>query len=313
MARIIIHTPQNDVTAKNRFYNIFFLELISILKTRFNVQENTFYELAHQRQYEIKLLSEDCESYLLECEMIIENQETQEFVVLSVSDDLTGAILNHQTNPKCKKILLSQFNLSYLQCHLRDVSFIEKYSPWIYFPLNDFDFDEMFQIRNNKDTLVDKFCFWGSFLEHRKIISLFDPKYFDGGPPIGDFYPYAKNLLNYKAAFSVSGRAEFCYRDIENFSMGIPIIRFEFVNQMYKPLIPNFHYISVERPEDLISDNSGEKHHAKLIENKFIEIKDDLDFLNFISNNARKYWEDFLRLEKAIDLTYKILELDDWK
>jgi len=313
MARIIIHTPQNDLSAKNRFYNIFFLELISILKTRFNVQENTFYELAHERQYEIKLLSEDFGSYLLECEMIIENQETQEFVVLSVSDDLTGAILNHQTNPKCKKILLSQFNLSYLQSHLRDVSFIDKYSPWIYFPLNDFDFDEMFQIRNNKDTLVDKFCFWGSHLEHRKIISLFDPKYFDGGPPIGDFYSYAKNLLNYKAAFSVSGRAEFCYRDIENFSMGIPIIRFEFVNQMYKPLIPNFHYISVERPEDLISDNSGEKHHAKLIENKFIEIKDDLDFLNFISNNARKYWEDFLRLEKAIDLTYKILELDDWK
>lgn len=313
MARLIIHTPQNDLSAKNRFYNIFFLELISILKTRFNVQENTFYELAHQRPYEIKLLSEDCESYLLECEMIIENQETQEFVVLSVSDNLTGAILNHQTNPKCKKILLSQFNLSYLQRHLQEASFIEKYSPWIYFPLNDFDFDEMFQIRNNKDALLDKFCFWGSHLEHRKIISLFDPKYFDGGPPIGDFYLYAKNLLNYKAAFSVSGRAEFCYRDIENFSMGIPIIRFEFVNQMYKPLIPNFHYISVERPEDLISDNSGEKHHAKLIEKKFIEIKDDLDFLNFISNNARKYWEDFLRLEKAIDLTYKILELDDWK
>ena len=89
MARIIIHTPQNDLSAKNRFYNIFFLELISILKTRFNVQENTFYELAHERQYEIKLLSEDRESYLLECEMIIENQETQEFVVLSVSDGLS--------------------------------------------------------------------------------------------------------------------------------------------------------------------------------------------------------------------------------
>jgi hypothetical protein len=110
MAKLIIHTPQNEISSRYRYYNIFFRNLIDFIKNKFDVIEDTFYENANSKSYDVVLLNSDTKSELLECEMIIENEETKEFLVLSVSDLLTGAILNHQSNPLCKKILVSQYN-----------------------------------------------------------------------------------------------------------------------------------------------------------------------------------------------------------
>jgi hypothetical protein len=74
---------------------------------------------------------------------------------------------------------------------------------------------------------IDKFYFRGTSLEIRTILNGFNSQYFEGGLPIGGFEAYANDIINYKAAFSIAGRGEFCYRDIENMAMGIPIIRFE--------------------------------------------------------------------------------------
>jgi hypothetical protein len=313
MKTIVVHTPQNDMSKTYRYYNHFWGFFIDHLKTKFNVEEDVNYDFAHMYSYNVKLLNNLSKSDMLECEMIIENKETQEFVVLSVSDVLTGAVLNHQSNPLCKKILFSQFDIDLIRRHLRDPENIKKYFPWIYFTSNLYDVDSLYEYRKSLNNFIDKFCFWGTSLEDRPILTRFDKNYFDGGRPIGDFYGYSKKLLNYKAALSISGRGEFCYRDIENFAMGIPIIRFEFKNQLYHSLIPNYHYISIEKPNDLKIDREGELHHAKMIENKFVEVKDNIDFLNFISTNARKYYEDYLCKEAAINTTYEILGLNEWE
>jgi hypothetical protein len=310
---IIVHTPQNEMSKTYRYYNHFWGFFIEFLKTKFIVEEDTYYDLANINSYGVKLLNDLTKSDMLECEMIIENKETKEFVVLSVSDVLTGSVLNHQSNPLCKKVLFSQFDRQMIFNHVNNNENRLKYSPWIYFPSNSFDIDSLYDYRMSIDTFVDKFCFWGTSLECRSILSHFDQNYFDGGRPIGDFYNYSKKLLTYKIALSISGRGEFCYRDIENFGMGIPIIRFEFKNELYNPLIPNFHYISIDRPKDLIIDREGNDYHAKLIEERFLEVKDDIDFLNFISNNARKYYDDFLSKENSIITTYNILDLESWR
>ena len=312
MARLIIHTPQNESSSRYRYYNIFFTNFISFLKTKFEIEEDTYYDLANIRSYSVKLLNDYTTSDLLECEMIIENEKTGEFVVLSVSDTLTGAILNHQSNPLCKKILVSQFDEVSIKNHLRSPNNFYKYTPWIYFPSNEFNLDDKYEYRLNVLDMIDKFCFWGTSMEDRKILTHFSPELFDGGLPIGDFYGYSNKLLQYKVALSISGRAEFCYRDIENFAMGIPIIRFEYKNKMYNQLIPNFHYISVDRPHDLYYDRLGDKTHAEMIEKKFIEVKDNTNFLEFISRNARKYYENFLSPEKSVEHTYNILDIEKW-
>jgi len=313
MNTIIVHTPQNDMSRTYRYYNHFWFYFINHLKTKFVVEEDTFYDLANIRSYEVQLLNQDSKSDMLECEMIIENKQTKEFVVLSVSDLLTGSVLNHQSNPLCKKILFCQFDRDLIYRHLRSPENKEKFSPWIYFPSNLYDVDTIYEMRKNTTEFIEKFCFWGTSLEARQILTHFDNSLFDGGRPIGDFYTYAKKLISYKVGLSIAGRGEFCYRDIENFAIGLPILRFEYKNEMVNPLIPNYHYISVNRPDDLPIDREGQKHHAEMLEKRFLEVKDDLDFLNFISKNARKYYEDYLSQEGAINLTYKILNLNDWE
>jgi len=312
MGELIIHTPQNEASSKYRYYNIFFKNFVDFIKTKFVVEEDTFFEHANIMSYPVKLLNTDSTSDLLECEMIIENKETKEFVVISVSDTLTGAILNHQSNPLCKKILVAQYNQKIIDNHLRG-DFSHKFTPWIYFPSNEYDLDSKYEKRNNITEFVDKFSFWGTSVEDRKILTHFDNQYFDGGLPIGDFNSYSDKLMKYKMALSIAGRAEFCYRDVENFGMGIPIIRFEYENKMAVPLIPNYHYISIDRPDDLIYDRLGERKHAEMIEKRFLETKDDESFLNFISKNARDYYDNNLSPIKSIETTYYLLGLNKWE
>ena len=311
--KIIIHTPQNEISKNFRYYNYFWFNLIEYLKSKFDVIEDTYFEDANKRHYPIKLLSDDSEKMMLECEMIIENVESKDFVILSVSDILNSTILDHYKNPHCKKIIFSQYDENNLKKHVYDQKNFDKYSPWIYFPSNVFNIDSLYTKRKNKTQLFDKFCFWGTSINERKILTHFEKEYFDWGLPIGDFEKYSDTLINYKVALSISGRGEFCYRDIENFGLGIPIIRFEYINKMYFPLIPNFHYISVERPDDLIIDRVGEKKHADMILKRFIEVKDDKNFLEFISKNARDYYEKHLTIDNSIRLTYKILNLNEWE
>jgi hypothetical protein len=46
-----------------------------------------------------------------------------------------------------------------------------------------------------------------------------------------------------------------------------------------------------------------------MITKRFLEVKDDKEFLNFISRNAREYYEKYLSPESSIDYTLKLLDL----
>jgi len=267
------------------------------------------------RHYPTLLLSQDTfyndtNIQMLECEMIIENYENKEIKVLSVSDDLTSSILSLQDNSHLTKVLVSQFDRNKIFHHVYNDENKIKYSPWVYFPQNVADFDFFYNKRKELTSYIDKFYFRGTSLEIRAILQGFNPKYFEGGLPIGGFETYASDIINYKIAYSTAGRGEFCYRDIENMAMGIPILRFEYSHEMNPPLIPNFHYISVPRPS-ITTEHQLTPDHAPLIENRFLEVKDDKNFLDFISKNAREYYEKYIKLDNCIQHTYNLMELNN--
>lgn len=58
---------------------------------------------------------------------------------------------------------------------------------------------------------------------------------------------YLEMAIKYKVGLGISSLAELCYRDIEYMAVGIPMIRLEYVTKTNPPLIPNFHYIAVDR------------------------------------------------------------------
>jgi len=317
MTRVIVHQPKNFDSRYYRYYNIFFDKFIDYLKTKFDVIDARYYKYANMRHYPTLLLSQDTfyndtNIQMLECEMIIENYENKEIKVLSVSDDLTSSILSLQDNSHLTKVLVSQFDRNKIFHHVYNDENKIKYSPWVYFPQNVADFDFFYNKRKELTSYIDKFYFRGTSIDSRKIITFFSNELFEGGLPIGGFETYAEDLIQYKLGFSIAGRGEFCYRDIEYMAMGIPFIRFKFNSEMDPKLIPNYHYISVDRPDGLDHDRNSTEEHAKLIENRFLEVKDDIDFLNFVAKNGRTYYENFITFDNCIRHTYSLLDLDKW-
>ena len=309
MKKIIVHNPCNEHTRYFRNYNLFWDKLTEELKTKYDVIENRDYEFANSNYFDVELKNktEGTRYYLMECEYVIEVEDTGEIYVLSASDVLSCAILEEKNNPLLKKVLISQFNKNDVKAHVHDN--IDKYFPWIYFPSGIHDLEQYYYRRKVIKDLKDKMIFRGTSLEDRCILSYLDPELFEGPNIIGGAEPYFNDIINYKVGLSVAGRGELCYRDIEYMAIGLPFIRFEYSCELNPNLVPNYHYISVDRPEDLICDRVGNESHAKMIQDRFLEVKDDKEFLSFISNNAREYYKKYLAYDNNVKHTIDLLNI----
>jgi hypothetical protein len=308
-----IHNPCNKHTRYYRHYNYFWDKLTDELKEKHSVLENRYFEKANSERFPVKLL-DGTETLLMECEYLIENIDTGDIYVLSVSDDLSHATLDLQNNPRLKKVLISQFYRKKIASHVG--ANIKKYSPWIYFH-SDYSVN-LLNWRTSRDKIssyTDKLFFRGSNLESRPILQHFNSTILTGPNSIGGSDPYFNDAIHHIMGLSIAGRGEFCYRDIEYMAIGIPMIRFEYQSELYRPLIPDYHYISIPYPEDmplnngLPTDRLGMRQHAQMIENKFLNVLNDIEYLKYISDNAKKYYDNYLTLKNSIDLTLNLLNL----
>lgn len=311
--RLIVHNPANWMTRHYRNYNLFWDELTEELSKKYEVEENRGFEDAHFGRQEIKLSKGIAKEFLLlECEYVIEDKDTGEFWIMSISDDLGYATMNEQNNPLCKKILISQFIDYKIKHHVGNN--YDKYSPWIYFPSGLTDLESFYHKRKYTQDTIPKMYFRGNIsnrpaLQYYSDELLFCPK--DSTNPQN----YFSEMIQYKAALSVAGVGELCYRDIECMAIGVPLIRFEFQSEMYEKLIPNVHYISVPYPEDMprhndvATDRLANNKHVNMIEERFKEVVDDVEFLSYISKNAREYYERNLSPKNRVNKTLEILGL----
>jgi hypothetical protein len=99
--------------------------------------------------------------------------------------------------------------------------------------------------------------------------------------------------IQYKLGLSISSVGEITYREIEYMAIGVPNLRLQYGTQLDPPLIPNYHYISVERkniPFDVHLDRAGGEAYVEAYKQRFLEVKDNYEFLEFITNNAREYY-----------------------
>ena len=308
-----IHNPCNEHTRYYRYYNYFWDKLTDKLKEKYSVSENRYFEKANSERFPVTL-KDGSSTLLLECEYLIENLDTSEIYVLSVSDDLSHATLDLQNNTNLKKVLISQFYRKKIENHTHKN--ISKYSPWIYFH-SDYNADLNYwrQKRQKVNSLNNKLFFRGSNLESRPILRHLNNKFFEGPNSIGGSDAYFNEAIKYAVGLSVAGRGELCYRDIEYMAIGIPMLRFEYRSELYKKLIPNYHYISVPYPENMPLDNGlptdrlGLKEHSEMLLNKYLEVYKDIEYLQFIANNAQEYYLNYLSLDNSIRLTLEILDL----
>jgi len=308
--KIIVHNPCNERTRYFRNYNFFWDSFTQYLKQYFEIEENRYFEGADRERWKVNLKKGiSSEFLLLECEYVIENAETGEFHILSVSDDFSHASLNEKENPYCKSILLSQFNPIKVKDHTG--LYFDKYKPWIYFQSLFDDLDVFYHKRHYIKEKSNTLFFKGTSIQDRSFLTHLDKNY------VTDFTPtnpndYFNQLITHKLAISIDGRGEFCYRDVECFGCGVPIIRYKFESILNDPLIPNFHYISIPRPPDMTLYRTGTKEHADRFMEKYFEIINNDELLNFVSKNAREYYERNLSLKSSLEKTFNILKLSDW-
>ena len=75
------------------------------------------------------------------------------------------------------------------------------------------------------------------------------------------------------------------------------------------------HEFSIPLPSDLPmlndvkKDRLGNSEHAKLIEKRFKEIVNNIDYLDFVSENSRRYYLENLSPNKRVKKTLDLLGL----
>jgi len=301
----------NDwVRLLNRDHTAFFIEFIDALKELYNVEVTDDHPDAHKGvDYELTV---DKGTFLRvhDSEIVIEDLDNNNFYILSAHDQISQCTLQEKSNPKLKKVLYSQFIPVEIIHHTEGSYF--KYSPWIYFKYSPIDLEPFRQLRKESSTNIPKLFFKGK-TDDRPILNYINKEIISDYKP-SDSNSYFNDMISHEVGLALGGvsNGDLCYRDVEYLQLGIPFIKFEYISQLYSPLIPNYHYISIPVPDDLPIHNSvkkdrlGLEHHAKLVEDKFRNIINDKNLLKTIGENGRKYFEANLspkvRVKKTLEL-----------
>jgi len=282
-----------------------FLELVIELKNNFNAK------IIHQKGGHLYI--EKFDYNLPDCEILIHDEENDILRGITWAEWKTGLfdIFMNRNNPN--DILLQtqfynwfpkDFDRSTLPFKLKGTTF------YTFTPQTNHDFFYHLRQFTNHEDLIDKIFFL--FTTHRDDgIVLRELGLCSESPGLLNIEDYLKLAIKHKVGLSLPSVAEICYREIEYMAIGLPMLRLEFMTQLDPPLIPNYHYIAIPRdnfPWDANFDRAGGEKYVEAYKNKFLEVKDNKEFLDFISKNAREYYNNYCSPQNKLKVLMKSLE-----
>lgn len=144
--------------------------------------------------------------------------------------------------------------------------------------------------------------FRGYLYGERLIMSNYKPEYFTNG--LKSIEGYFDELNNNKICISVNGVGEICNRDMEILSAGSVLLRPELSQKFHNNLIPNYHYISVEKTYDPIKQ-------LDLILERYEEVKNDYDLLEYIANNGYEWYKNNGTIDSNVDILKKLIKIEN--
>ncbi len=251
---------------------------------------------------------------LPDCEIVIYDEKNDTLKAVSFSEMRTGLwkVFNKRGNKNDLLICLHQNNWGIQRVDNSNLKFeLKKTNFYTYLP--NFDYDEFYLKRQKTsfDNMIDKMFFRcttgrGDEFELEKL-GLTNERF----KPV-NLTDYLDRAITHKVGLSIAGAAEICHRDIEYMAIGLPMIRFEYAQEYDPELIPNVHYVSVDRdglPKDSNLDKRGGDEYIKRYIKRYDEIKNDKDFLKYISSNARNYYEENCTEQNRLNKMIKKLKL----
>lgn len=244
------------------------------------------------------------------------NPENQYYILLSFFDNWKYHFMQHMGwVPQKMKTFFYAGGFDYLdyysykstQNYNNDLNFPNNiqsiYKPLFYSPYYDCCYDQMEELYNQRknSNLIPKLFFRGYMWDFRQNMTknlLNDESIliFDKNKDSQNInYPkYLNEMSQYIACLSLPGGTEVCNRDIECFGLGIPTLR-PFLQVNYAdPLVSNYHYINFYHSCDY-SDFGYPKYLSfEDFQNNLLyiwnKIKDNTEYLSFVSNNARLWF-----------------------
>lgn len=263
------------------------------------------------------------------------NPETSKYIVVSLFDNWKYHFMRHLGWKPNKMVqffygggfnFFDYFNFKMLEKDNPDVylpsNITEIYKSFYYNPFSD-KYDELkrelYGDRNSKET-KDTLYFRGYMWDFRKdLVRGIDKKssilIIDKNKNTKDLLDYDKYLRDismYRCALSLPGGTEICHRDIECFGIGVPVIRPHLSISYPDPLVPNYHYISCYHDCQYLSGNPyyiDSKDFKKYLVSYWEKVKDNFEYLDFISNNAREWYIKNCTLDQNIKYLLNNIDL----
>jgi hypothetical protein len=265
----------------------------------------------------VKRKNEPCIKYA-HPHMVIENVDTKKYFVITYWDKMECI---------CKYTGWDMENLVEIftssGVHKNDINYqpLElKYTPFSYLtPRMDIDvtISELKDTDNNDRIIPEKPQFKGFLYLFRKYLES-DDRFFvreKGNGEYLQFTDYIKHLNKFAINMNLNGAGEICYRDMEILGLGTALFRPKLLVQFDDPLIPDHHYISVDY--DSIKDEKKQdiffKKFSDLIIQRWNEVVKDKEYINFVAQNGRKWFENNVSKEKHGEIAIKLIDFNKLK
>lgn len=163
--------------------------------------------------------------------------------------------------------------------------------------------------RNDVEKFIhEKPTFFGCLYTFREFLTNDDR--FNVQKSFLPFKEYIEDLHRQKLCFSING-GEISPRDVEIMGLGNALFRTKLrTTKTHNPLIPNYHYISVEI--DGIPETDLYSYYKELsdrIIDRYDEVKKDEEFIEFVSKNGRKWYEENGTVDACANIIYNLLDL----
>jgi len=290
-----------------REWNDLFLELVFYLKETYDAK------IIHQKGKDGLLHVEKFNFDLQDCQLLIHNEEKDKLWGITFEDNPLGFTdLFIKRNKRDDSLILSQFANRFPKDFDKSIFNFNLTSGTWYPSMSTTNFDFFYRQRllNNQD-LIDKMFYMG--MDYRLDIPELRKQNFCN-TDMGNLHQidYLFEAIKYKLGLSIAGVGEICYRDFEYMAIGLPMIRIEYMTQLNPPLIPNYHYIALPRkdfPWDVNKDRNGGLVYVEAYKKRFLEVKDNSKFLNFIAKNAREYYYNYSHPVNRLKHITRILNL----
>jgi hypothetical protein len=253
--------------------------------------------------------------------IIFEHDDTKEFYIYDFGDspDITNQLIY---NDKCIKASVGQYNPKYWDKIVTDSSIRKKIVPSTYPETNwmfgDLNYENIKNFREeNYKSLKTELLWRGSTYENhpnikyrnvRNILNILEEKHSNeiiiNKFPI-EFNSYINEAVQHRIVFGLGGGGgvncgDICFRDIEMFGIGVPVLRPTYQIEFYNKLIPDYHYISIDIDIDENYKYISNEKNAKIIYDKYKHVIDNRDFLNFISLNAKQWYSNNCSINSSV-------------